>query len=136
MKDRAQSAAQSSHVAETLQPVVDPQEKIEKAVFHDWVRKLAHVTEFGVLGLFVVGFAISLGLLLKKNFVSMPLLLVLSVAVGDEYIQYFADRGSLVTDIVLDFIGAMIGMGGGWLLYLGINFLTRHIKMRKEQVDG
>lgn len=123
-----QSSAQSAPVAETIQSVVDPLQQIEKPVFHDFVRKLAHVVEFFALGVFAAGFAVSLGAYLKKTLVSMPILLVLSVAVIDEYIQHFTKRGSLVTDVVLDFAGALAGLGCAWLLF----WLWRYIKMRKE----
>ena len=117
LKSIEQSSNQSAPIAESLQPVLDPQEKIEKPVFHDFVRKLAHVVEFFALGVFAAGFAVSLGASLKKIFVSMPILLVLSVAVIDEYIQHFTKRGSLVTAVVLDFAGALAGLGCAWLLF-------------------
>ena len=110
LKSIPESAAQSSQAAEAVRPVLDPQEKMEKTVFHDFVRKLAHVVEFLALGLFVGGFAICLGLELKKRFVSLPMLIALLVAVGDEFIQHFTERGSLVTDVVLDFAGALAGL--------------------------
>ena len=82
-----------------------------------YVRKLAHVIEFFALGLFVCGFAICLGDELSKRLISMPLLIVLSIAVADEWIQSFADRGSLVTDVVLDFTGALAGLLTAAVLY-------------------
>ena len=132
LKDREQSAAQSSPVAEALQPVLDPQEKIEKLDFHDIVRKLAHVTEFFVLGVFTAGFAISLGAYLKKRFISLPILMVLVVAVMDEYIQYLVGRGSLVTDVMLDFSGSLAGLGLVWLTV----WVYQKIKTGKESING
>lgn len=133
MKTKSESAEQSTLVAESLQPVLDPQEKMEKPDFHDLVRKLAHVTEFFVLGLFAAGFAISLGAYLKKTFVTLPILMTLIVAVGDEYIQHFTGRGSLVTDVVLDFAGALAGLAAVWLLM----WIYKKIKMTgKETVNG
>ena len=105
-----ESAAQSTAVAEKVQPIVDPQQKIEPPIFHDYLRKAAHVAEFALLGLFVCGFTICLGLEQKKRLISLPMLIVLAVAVGDEFIQYFAKRGSAVTDVVLDFSGALFGL--------------------------
>lgn len=116
LKTIEQSKDQSIPVAETIQPIVDPQEKIEKPVFHSYIRKLAHVTEFFVLGLSVAGFALSLGAYLGKYFISMPILMVLFVAVMDEFIQNFARRGSQVTDVMLDFSGGLAGVLFVWLL--------------------
>lgn len=123
-----QSGEQSSVVAETIQPVIDPNEKVEKPKFHDFIRKAAHVIEFLALGLSVVGFALSLGKYLGKNFVSMPILIVLSVAVTDEFIQHFTKRGSLVKDVVLDFAGGIAGLCLGWLLY----FIVARVKRRRH----
>jgi VanZ family protein len=114
LQNADQSSAQSTPVAETLQPVLDPHEKMEKPVFHDFVRKLAHVAEFLVLGLCVGGFGASLGAYLKKHLISLPILIVLFVAVTDEFIQHFTGRGSLVTDVVLDFAGSAAGLTAVW----------------------
>jgi len=118
MKSIPESAAQSSQVAETVRPVLDPQEKLEKPVFHDLIRKMAHVIEFLALGLLVGGFAVCLGLEQKKRLISLPVLIVLIVAVTDEWIQYFTDRGSRVTDVVLDFAGAVAGLLLAALTYI------------------
>ena len=132
LKNIEQSSAQSTPVAESLQPVLDPQEKIEKPVFHDFVRKLAHVTEFFVLGVFAAGFALSLGAYLKKLFISMPILLTLTVAVGDEFIQHFTGRGSQVTDVMLDFSGSLAGLGIAWLTV----WVFKKIRKGKVSVNG
>ena len=117
LKSIPESAAQSSEVAETVRPVLDPQQKIEPPAFHDLIRKIAHVAEFFALGLFVGGFTLCLGLELKKRLISMPMLIVLLVAVGDEWIQHFTNRGSLVTDVVLDFGGALVGLLAATILH-------------------
>ena len=117
LKSIPESAAQSSQVAETVRPVLDPQEKLGKSEFHDLVRKLAHVAEFLALGLFVGGFVVCLSLERNGRLVSLPVLLVLSVAVVDEWIQHFTNRGSRVTDVVLDFAGGLIGLLIAALLY-------------------
>lgn len=132
LKTIEQSADQSAPVAESIQPVLDPQKKMEKPEFHDFVRKLAHVVEFFALGVFVAGFAVSLGASLKKIFVSMPILITLVVAVGDEYIQHFAGRGSLVTDVALDFAGSLVGLGIVWLLVWAYKKLMRG----KKSING
>jgi VanZ family protein len=130
IKTIEQSKDQSTPVAETIQPVVDPQQKIPKPVFHELTRKMAHVTEFFALGLSVAVFSACLGAYLKRRFISMPILLVLLVAVLDEYIQYFAKRGSLVTDVVLDFSGAMAALVLVWL----VRGVIALIKKRKERM--
>lgn len=110
LKSIPQSSAQSSAVADKVQGIVDPQKKIDPPVFHILIRKLAHVTEFFVLGLFIGGFTVCLGYELGKRFISMPLLIVLLIAIGDEWIQVYTGRGSLVTDVLIDFAGALVGL--------------------------
>lgn len=136
MKTVEQSSTQSTSVAELLRPVLDPHEKLQKPEFHNLVRKLAHVVEFFALGLFVVGFSVSLGAYLAREFVSLPILMVLLVAVTDEYIQYFTGRGSLVTDVVLDFAGSLVGMGVAALILWAFRWI-KHRKMTwEEQYNG
>ena len=110
LKSIPESSAQSSAVADKIQGVVDPQQKVEPSIFHNLIRKLAHVIEFFILGLFVGGFAICLGYELDKRLISLPMLIVLLIAVGDEWIQVYAGRGSLVTDVLIDFSGALAGL--------------------------
>ena len=117
LKSIPESSAQSSAVADKIQGVVDPQQKVEPPIFHNLIRKLAHVIEFFVLGLFVCGFTICLGHELDKRFVSMPLLIVLLIAVGDEWLQVYTERGSLVTDVLIDFSGALAGLLMAAMLY-------------------
>lgn len=91
---------------------------------HTVVRKLAHFTEFAALGVFVCGFTVNLGKLKGQRLISLPLLMVLSVAVLDEFIQQFSGRGPMVQDVVLDFAGGITGLAFGALCCL-------LIKMRK-----
>ena len=125
MKTVEQSSAQSTSIVDLLRPLLDPYGKLDRSEFHNLVRKLAHLVEFGVLGLLAVGFSASLGDYLEKRFVSLPILVVLLVAVIDEYIQYFTGRGSLVTDVVLDFSGALLGMGAVVLLLWAMKWIKR-----------
>ena len=106
----AQSTAQSDAVANVLKPGTDPTKSLEDFYFHAYLRKAAHILEFVALGLCVGGATLCLGRLKGKQLISLPLLVVLAVAVLDEYIQYFFDRGSLVTDVVLDFGSAFAGL--------------------------
>ena len=72
------------------------------------VRKLAHVAEYTVLGGVMVSF-----LAAKKRRGLQPVLnclfIGLLVAVVDETIQIFSNRGSSVLDVLLDFSGVCVG---------------------------
>ncbi len=70
------------------------------------LRKLAHFSEFAVLCYFACKAAddFSFGARVSNGYI---LLYCLLVAVIDEYIQFFSPgRGSMVSDILLDFSGA------------------------------
>ena len=74
-----------------------------------WLRKLAHFSEFGLLGL-------ELCLLLWLNrhqsvqgFVNCAFA-GLAVAVTDEALQLISNRGSQVQDVLLDFAGFLTGL--------------------------
>jgi len=117
LKSIPKSSAQSSAVADKVQSIVDPLQKVEPPAFHKLIRKLAHIVEFFILGMFVCGFAICLGCELGKRLVSMPMLIVLLVALGDEWIQVYTGRGSLITDVLIDFAGALVGLLMAGILY-------------------
>lgn len=122
-----ESLERSDKVVEKIQPVVDPKGKIEKEDFSEYTRKAAHVIEFAALGI-CVGFVFA-GIYGKTRriFVSLPMLLTLSVGVADEFIQSFSDRTSCLKDVLIDFSGAC---GGLLIVAVIMIFLTR-VKYKK-----
>ncbi len=89
-----------------------------------FVRKFAHLAEFMLLGIAVM----CLVQHLKKNYYGGACFYVLSVAVIDEHIQSFSGRTSSTSDIMLDFIGFMIGFSIA-LLFV---WIIKLIKMKKS----
>lgn len=80
------------------------------------VRKAAHITEFAVQTVFVSLFIRSLGYNLWEK-ASAALLCGLLTACADETLQLFSDgRGSLVTDVLIDFIGVILGLCAAFAL--------------------
>ena len=73
------------------------------------LRKLAHVSEFAVLGFWLV-------LLLQGKF-SIALITGFLAAALDETIQLFSDRSAEVKDIWIDFAGVVLGSLLGTLLW-------------------
>lgn len=107
---REESGGLSAGIVAWLKPILDPNGMLSEDTFHYYLRKAAHFTEFAVFGCFISGFTVNFGLYLQRKYVALPLLLSLSVAVCDEFIQYFTGRGSMVTDVVIDFSGAVFGL--------------------------
>ena len=96
------------------------------------VRKLAHMTEFGTLGMLIF-------LLLRTWNFSLPrcglgaMLGALICASADELHQYLAQQGrsGKVTDVLIDCAGALIGC----LVVWGILLLVRYLQKRKQKAE-
>lgn len=108
---REQSSDESLSLLALLTPVLDGLGFDDTEAAHIFLRKAAHFGEFCILGLPVYGFAVNLGILRNQRLISLPLLVVLSVAVTDEFIQLFSGRAGMVSDVVLDFAGGVTGLG-------------------------
>ena len=99
---REDSAQLSGSLTEWLRSIGIP-------VSEHFLRKLAHFSEFGLLGC-------ELTLLLWLRGVRRPrgmgfsALAALLAASADETIQIFTGRGSQVSDVLLDFSGALTGI--------------------------
>ncbi len=76
------------------------------------VRKAAHMIEFLALALLICW----LGEALKTALHGYGLFYTLAVAVTDEFIQSFFERTSQVSDVLIDFSGALLGFGAVLLI--------------------
>ncbi len=86
------------------------------------VRKLAHMVEFGALG---GELSLLFFLLYRRVRVVEPLSLSLLVALTDETIQVYTDRGPQVTDVWIDFAGAVLGLLAAFLLVMLVGYIRR-----------
>ena len=124
-EDKTQSGDRSDKVTEAIAPVVVPgyeklpaeeQTKIVERLGMP-VRKLAHMTEYAVL-------AILLGALLvaweDRNW-RRP---AIRWATSDEIHQIFSNRGASVLDVMIDVVGALLGLCLLW----GISALVRRLR--------
>ncbi len=91
------------------------------------IRKLAHVTEFAVLGIVVALLAKSRKIGACSNLSALALC-GLSVAVIDETIQLFNDRTSAVKDIWIDF--------GGFTIGCCVALLTGYLLTKRKTTHG
>lgn len=78
--------------------------RIEPSLVHNLFRKLAHFTEFFILGIFSVSFFKSVN---KRPI--WAIVLGICVAVTDETIQYFTSEGRAmrITDMIIDTAGVV-----------------------------
>ena len=100
----------SSGFADVIYTFVSPLLGLNFDEFHGIIRKAAHFSEFAVLGASVCMIMWNVQKLRGRLHVSLAFLVTLAVAVTDEFIQNFTGRGSAVTDVVLDFSGAIFGI--------------------------
>ena len=126
---KEESSEQSGDVVDIIKPIVDPQDKVPREDFEHAIRKLAHVAEFALLGFetALLAFYISGGFRLQDSV--CLLFFGLLCANTDELIQSFTERGSMVSDVFIDFIGVVCGVALGYALAMaGRAILRRRIK--------
>ena len=99
---RAESAALSGRLAAWLRSIGIP-------VGEHFLRKLAHFTEFGILGCEITLLLRLRGLKGLQNLFCSALA-ALFAAAADETIQVFTGRSGQLSDVLLDFGGAMMGI--------------------------
>lgn len=91
-----------------------------------FIRKSAHFTEYAALG-FLLGAAFSVYGKKLKVYGAHVLLLCGIIAVTDEYIQlFFPGRSAEVTDVMLDFTGAVSG-------FLAVCLLVFFVQCRRKK---
>ena len=99
---REESAETSEAVREVIVTIVGGEETALGSFFDRFVRKVAHVTEFAVLGVCIEAY-LTRRHTLVRDLIALGFGLV--VASVDELIQVFTGRGPAVTDVLLDLGG-------------------------------
>ena len=118
LKNIAQSREQSGQIVEILEPILAPVFDNSEEKMEMFIRKAAHFVEFAALGFCLGGFADGLcSRFWKRVMLFLPLFFMLAVAVTDELLQSFNDRGSMVIDVVLDFCGGLAGLAALCVLF-------------------
>lgn len=120
--------AQASHndsavITQIVEPVLENVFQVPPQNTEHVVRKSAHFIEFAALGVSIVGWTLFVNAQYKKSLYGFSCFYALLVAVLDEFIQTFSDRGASVTDVLLDFSGALFGGVCLFLLVTIIKFL-------------
>lgn len=108
LESAVESSLKSGRVRELIEPLLELLVG-QGNVTDRMVRKLAHLTEFAVLGallllLTAAAFRVRLQSVLNCQF------FLLLAALTDETIQFFTGRGSQVRDVWLDFAGGTAGL--------------------------
>lgn len=106
---------------------------IERDNLQVLVRKLAHVIEYAGLGIAVMCLTLNIYKTFKKPFFGVAAFYVLAVAVADEHIQSYSDRTSSTKDILLDFVGALLGFAVVFVVYWLINFIQNKRRTKTDE---
>ncbi|MFA6808449.1 MAG: VanZ family protein, partial [Eubacteriales bacterium] len=126
----SESQAESLSVLESVKPVIEVIVGQGNVTDH-LIRKIAHFTEFFVLGLEWLVF-VSLSKKINVQQIANCLFIGLASAVTDESLQMLSPgRGPQVSDVLLDFSGACFGI----LVMVTILFLRRQYIKRKKVED-
>lgn len=114
--DHGSMAETSRFIRPLLQCLFPSANEATLQIYHGYIRKAAHFTEYAVLALFVFRAAASVtgGVILR--FI-IPLTVVISVACIDEFNQSFEpSRTSSARDILLDIAGGVVMLVCIWLV--------------------
>lgn len=129
LKDQAASAADSEGIVKVVERVakkIVPHNRINWTLV---VRKGAHLFEFFLLGLCVASLAYRLRSFRWQAWTG-SFSYALMIASCDELIQKFTGRGPAVADVMIDLLGASVGI---LLMFLLFYLLKR---CRKESADS
>ena len=116
---RDNSQEESNFVGELLRPILNPDNRFSEREYSTLTRKLAHFTEYFWLGAELT----ALWFCQRRFSLWARLFIALATAVCDESIQILSGRGPKVSDILIDFSGALTGMLVLYLLGTLIVFL-------------
>lgn len=135
------SSKQSSTVVAAIQDVasvIAPDSKIATATgeaydkLHNFVRKLAHFSEFALLGALLCWTYFSYSD--EKRGLYIPALVFVCIPCIDEGLQLFVQgRGASATDVLLDCFGGACGFLFAFLVALGIQ---RILKRKNNKNDS
>lgn len=110
MQNPVESEERSLAIVEQVKPLLDAEGRMTQKAFNDMIRALAHLAEFSVLGFSLGGLFVSLQGRAKEKLIRNVLLVATGVATADEILQYFTGRYTDIKDVMLDVLGALIGV--------------------------
>ena len=101
------SGQMSGELTSLIKDMLGLRERVSDEFLHHIIRKTAHFTEFFILGVLYTMIRACLPVKIRSSLLIFPAFETLATAVTDEFIQLFTNRGSSVSDVVLDFCGAL-----------------------------
>ncbi len=129
------SYKKSDAVTEVVQTIIKDDLNEQQSSLRKYTRKSAHLIEFAALGISVTSFLYLVNKKYAKRLYGYGLFYLLSVAVTDEYIQSFLDRTSLVSDVILDFIGCIVGVVISATVIAAVNFIKNKSTLHSKSTS-
>lgn len=123
LKPKDQSLEDSNTVGGFISSLFPPESDIGKFIL-EYIRKIAHFTEYGLLG---IEAALLVIFFFKKRITAALLSLNISlvVAVIDESLQYLSERGPSISDVWIDVGGfaffSLLTYGIAFAVYLVVS---------------
>ena len=110
--DRSEGVTQTvvSVVVEEFEQLPQHEQQAKINEFHPIIRKIAHFSEFALLGCLCGAFMFALGRGKYWLCWVCPAAICLAYAIFDEVYQIFTNRGPAVTDVLIDFSGSLAGL--------------------------
>ncbi len=132
---KEESSQQSNAVGEII-GVILPDDTDFKVFLLDNIRKIAHFTEYGLLGIEIAIYILIYERKRWKMFTPLSLLVPFLVGFMDESIQILSERGPSITDVWIDiggfvFFSSIAYLVGGLMLLI-IDFVKRQKQSSKE----
>ena len=129
MKPQAVSEEESSKVGEIIEEIFPPEEPVGEFIQIN-LRKIAHFTEFFVLGIELAAYVLIFMRKTKIALFSYPLALI--IAFFDESIQILSKRGPMISDVWVDFFGYTASTLIIFFLYSVIRLILRRVIAHRE----
>lgn len=124
------SGALSGGIVLFLRNIFDPNGRLDPELLHYIIRKLAHFSEFFLLSCFYLLLRRQLSEIYRTRCTLLAPFAGLLTAVIDEFIQSFSGRGSLVSDVLIDFCGVMTAVLLFWLIpYIHSTETTEKVRL-------
>lgn len=117
-----QSSEQSGAIGDIIAGIIPPDTTLG-AFLQTYLRKIAHFTEFGLLGMLVT-LLLFLADEKKIRHLTYSFTFAMTVGLADESIQIFSGRGPQVEDVLVD-VGGYIFFGILTVLAVGLIALIR-----------
>ncbi len=134
----AQSAEQSDTVKDIIVEILPDDSRAESFV-EQYIRKIAHFTEYGLLGLEC---AVYLMLFTGRRVKTLSLAMLTPFFVGftDETIQHFSKRGPMIEDVWIDVGGFvlfyLLALAALYLIFLAVKAIKAKINSENNVKEG